>query len=69
MMKLQNYIDQDKVTTKPFLARSEDEARELFGTDYQLVEVIDPAKRLTVDAGKGVKKEVIDKNNRCYGCN
>ena len=32
--------------TKPFLARSEDEARELFGTDYQLVEVIDPNKRL-----------------------
>jgi hypothetical protein len=23
-----------------------------------LVEVIDPAKRLTIDAGKGVKKEV-----------
>ena len=44
-------------TTKPFLARSEDEARELFGTDYQLVEVIDPGKRLTIDAGKGVQKE------------
>ena len=43
--------------TKPFLARSEDEARELFGTDYELVEVIDPGKRLEVDAGKGVKKE------------
>jgi len=54
-------------TTKPFLARSEDEARELFGTDYQLVEVIDPAKRLTIDAGKGVKKEVIDKNNLAMG--
>jgi len=54
-------------TTKPFLARSEDEARELFGTDYQLVEVIDPAKRLTVDAGKGVKKQVIDKNNVAMG--
>ena len=54
-------------TTKPFLARSEDEARELFGTDYELVEVIDPAKRLTVDAGKGVKKEVIDKNNLAMG--
>ena len=52
---------------KPFLARSEDEARELFGTDYQLVEVIDPAKRLTVDAGKGVKKEVLDKNNLAMG--
>jgi hypothetical protein len=54
-------------TTKPFLARSEDEARELFGTDYQLVEVIDPAKRLTIDAGKGVKKEVLDKNNLAMG--
>ena len=54
-------------TTKPFLARSEDEARELFGTDYELVEVIDPAKRLTVDAGKGAKKEVIDKNNLAMG--
>jgi len=54
-------------TTKPFLARSEDEARELFGTDYQLVEVIDPAKRLTIDAGKGVKKEVLDKNNVAMG--
>jgi len=43
--------------TKPFLARSEDEARELFGTDYELVEVIDPGKRLEVSAGKGVKKE------------
>ena len=43
--------------TKPFLARSEDEARELFGTDYELVEVIDPGKRLEVTAGKGVKKE------------
>jgi hypothetical protein len=53
--------------TKPFLARGEDEARELFGTDYQLVEVIDPAKRLTVDAGKGVKKEVLDKNNLAMG--
>ena len=53
--------------TKPFLARSEDEARELFGTDYQLVEVIDPAKRLTVDAGKGVKKEVLDKGNVAMG--
>ena len=53
--------------TKPFLARSEDEARELFGTDYQLVEVIDPAKRLTIDAGKGVKKEVLDKNNVAMG--
>jgi hypothetical protein len=42
--------------TKPFLARSEDEARELFGTDYELVEVIDPGKRLTVDAGKGAKE-------------
>ncbi len=42
---------------KPFLARSEEEARELFGTDYQLVEVIDPGKRLEVTAGKGVKKE------------
>jgi len=41
---------------KPFLARSEEEARELFGTDYQLVEVIDPGKRLTVDAGKGAKE-------------
>ena len=54
-------------TTKPFLARGEDEARELFGTDYQLVEVIDPAKRLTIDAGKGVKKEVLDKNNIAMG--
>jgi len=54
-------------TTKPFLARSEDEARELFGTDYQLVEVIDPGKRLTIDAGKGVKKEVLDKNNVAMG--
>jgi len=54
-------------STKPFLARSEDEARELFGTDYQLVEVIDPAKRLTIDAGKGVKKEVLDKNNVAMG--
>jgi len=53
--------------TKPFLARGEDEARELFGTDYQLVEVIDPAKRLTIDAGKGVKKEVLDKNNVAMG--
>ena len=53
--------------TKPFLARSEDEARELFGTDYQLVEVIDPGKRLTIDAGKGVKKEVLDKNNVAMG--
>jgi hypothetical protein len=53
--------------TKPFLARSEDEARELFGTDYQLVEVIDPAKRLTIDAGKGVKKEVLDKGNVAMG--
>ena len=53
--------------TKPFLARSEDEARELFGTDYELVEVIDPGKRLTVDAGKGVKKEVLDKNNVAMG--
>jgi hypothetical protein len=53
--------------TKPFLARSEDEARELFGTDYELVEVIDPAKRLTIDAGKGVKKEVLDKNNIAMG--
>ena len=53
--------------TKPFLARSEDEARELFGTDYELVEVIDPAKRLTIDAGKGVKKEVLDKNNVAMG--
>ena len=53
--------------TKPFLARGEDEARELFGTDYELVEVIDPAKRLTVDAGKGVKKEVLDKNNVAMG--
>jgi hypothetical protein len=53
--------------TKPFLARSEDEARELFGTDYQLVEVIDPGKRLTIDAGKGVKKEVLDKNNIAMG--
>jgi hypothetical protein len=52
---------------KPFLARGEDEARELFGTDYQLVEVIDPAKRLTVDAGKGVQKQVIDKNNAAMG--
>ena len=43
--------------TKPFLARSEDEARELFGTDYELVEVIDPGKKLEVTAGKGVKKE------------
>jgi hypothetical protein len=56
-----------KSNTKPFLARGEDEARELFGTDYQLVEVIDPAKRLTVDAGKGVKKEVLDKNNVAMG--
>jgi hypothetical protein len=53
--------------TKPFLARSEDEARELFGTDYELVKVIDPAKRLTIDAGKGAKKEVIDKNNLAMG--
>ena len=53
--------------TKPFLARGEDEARELFGTDYELVEVIDPAKRLTIDAGKGVKKEVLDKNNVAMG--
>ena len=53
--------------TKPFLARGEDEARELFGTDYELVEVIDPAKRLTIDAGKGVKKEVLDKNNLAMG--
>jgi len=43
--------------TKPFLARSEDEARELFGTDYQIVDVIDPGKRLEVTAGKGVQKE------------
>ncbi len=56
-----------KSNVKPFLARGEDEARELFGTDYQLVEVIDPAKRLTIDAGKGVKKEVIDKNNIAMG--
>ena len=41
---------------KPFLARSEDEARELFGTDYQLVEVIDPGKKLTIDAGKAAKE-------------
>ena len=53
--------------TKPFLARSEDEARELFGTDYELVEVIDPGKRLTIDAGKGVKKQVVDKNNIAMG--
>ena len=46
MMKLQNYIDQGQSNVKPFLARSEDEARELFGTDYQLVEVIDPAKTI-----------------------
>jgi hypothetical protein len=45
---------------KPFLATSEAEARQLFGTDFVPVEVIDPAKRLTIDAGKGVKKEVID---------
>jgi len=45
---------------KPFLARSEAEARQLFGTDFVPVEVIDPAKRLTIDVGKGVKKEVID---------
>ena len=50
-----------KSEVKPFLARTEDEARELFGTDFVPVEVIDPAKRLTIDAGKGVKKEVIDK--------
>ena len=56
-----------KSNVKPFLARGEDEARELFGTDYQLVEVIDPAKRLTVDAGKGAKKEVLDKNNVAMG--
>jgi len=56
-----------KSNVKPFLARGEDEARELFGTDYQLVEVIDPAKRLTIDAGKGVKKQVIDKNNIAMG--
>jgi len=53
--------------TKPFLARSEDEARELFGTDFVPVEVIDPAKRLTIDAGKGVKKEVLDKGNVAMG--
>ena len=41
---------------KPFLDRSEDEARELFGTDYQLVEVIDPGKKLTIDAGKAAKE-------------
>ena len=52
---------------KPFLAKSEDEARELFGTDFVPVEVIDPAKRLTIDAGKGVKKEVLDKNNLAMG--
>jgi hypothetical protein len=45
---------------KPFLATSEAEARQLFGTDFVPVEVIDPAKRLTIDAGKGVKKEIID---------
>jgi hypothetical protein len=45
---------------KPFLATSEAEARQLFGTDFVPVEVIDPAKRLTIDAGKGVKREVID---------
>ncbi len=32
-----------------------------------MVEVIDPAKRLTVDAGKGVKKEVLDKGNVAMG--
>ena len=53
--------------TKPFLARSEEEARELFGTDFVPVEVIDPAKRLTIDAGKGVKKEVLDKGNIAMG--
>jgi len=42
---------------KPFLARSEAEARQLFGTDFRPVAVIDRAKRLEVDAGKGVKKE------------
>jgi len=52
---------------KPFLAKSEDEARELFGTDFVPVEVIDPAKRLTIDAGKGVKKEVIDKASIATG--
>jgi len=50
-----------KSTVKPFLARSEDEARQLFGTDAVPVEVIDPNKRLVVDAGKGAKKEVLDK--------
>jgi len=50
-----------KSDVKPFLAKTEDEARELFGTDFVPVEVIDPAKRLTIDAGKGVKKEVLDK--------
>jgi hypothetical protein len=56
-----------KSNVKPFLARSEDEARELFGTDFVPVEVIDPAKRLTIDAGKGVKKEVLDKGNVAMG--
>ena len=56
----QAYFD-GKSTVKPFLARSEDEARELFGTDAVPVEVIDPNKKLVVDAGKGVKKERITK--------
>jgi len=56
-----------KSNVKPFLAKSEDEARELFGTDFVPVEVIDPAKRLTIDAGKGVKKEVLDKGNVAMG--
>ena len=56
----QAYFD-GKSTVKPFLARSEDEARQLFGTDAVPVEVIDPNKRLVVDAGKGVKKERITK--------
>ncbi len=43
-----------------FSTQFQDEARELYGTDFVPVEVIDPAKRLTIDAGKGVKKEVID---------
>ena len=56
----QAYFD-GKSTVKPFLARSEDEARQLFGTDAVPVEVIDPNKKLVVDAGKGVKKERITK--------
>ena len=59
--QLANDYFSGKSTVKPFLARSEDEARQLFGTDAVPVEVIDPNKRLVVDAGKGVKKERLTK--------